>query len=862
MTSHGASPRSTKRRKIDHFGPQEPAAAPQAVQAIKNAVLGRFSPFGYNAQNTRPTTQDAVVEGSHGMSYDADTEINGMEVDPVVDSAYDSAPARDELGDDENGVVETPSKSKRGLRAGKRQSTTDVGTMIDKGAGKIATPLKRKRKKYRAQSGSMGAGASTQGDILEGIARQHRFYGADGEDASVIGVGQVRGTFEAADGLERSDSEVGNEGMEAGLGITELKGNGELGSTRQDGVGKNKSDIEDSANNQRGRSSGRQRRKPRRYSTEMAESITVQHTPTASAGRPRGRKKQASAVVTVAEPEDELSLGFKDIPTITDPSEGAHPLEVPRLNLLPPEDAMQADEVVITPTKKRGRPPKAIPDVVLTPRAPLTLTVEQPTVVDNSRQSLNDSCENLRLILQGEGGEESLTAIKKHVLEGLTGKRRLPLVGLDAEYEKLHQLVEQTIVAGEGNSMLVIGARGTAKTNLVETVLSDLAALHHEDFYVVRLNGFIHTDDKLALREIWRQLGREMEVEDETMGIRSNYADTLASLLALLSHPAELAEVNADQAAKSVIFIMDEFDLFTTHPRQTLLYNLFDIAQSRKAPIAVLGLTTRVDVVESLEKRVKSRFSHRYVHLSLPKSFPAFQNICKSALEVLDPAFELSTSLTDSPPRGPHFSKLHHAWNAYISTLFSHSPPLTSSLLRTYHLSKSIPSFLTTCLLPLASLSPTHIPTSTSFLSNPLSPPDSKLHLLPGLSDLALALLIAAARLDIILDTDVCNFHMAYDEYQRVAARAKVQSSAAGAVAVGAGSKLWGKEVAMGAWEGLAGLELLMPAGGTGSGVGGGSGNGGGGAGGRMWRVDVGLEEIGPSVPGLGAVMARWCREI
>lgn len=34
-------------------------------------------------------------------------------------------------------------------------------------------------------------------------------------------------------------------------------------------------------------------------------------------------------------------------------------------------------------------------------------------------------------------------------------------------------------------------------------------------FHVVRLSGFIHTDDKLALREIWRQLGKEMEVEDE-----------------------------------------------------------------------------------------------------------------------------------------------------------------------------------------------------------------------------------------------------------------------------------------------------------------------------------------------------------
>ena len=92
--------------------------------------------------------------------------------------------------------------------------------------------------------------------------------------------------------------------------------------------------------------------------------------------------------------------------------------------------------------------------------------------------------------------------------------------------------------------------------------------------------------------------------------------------------------METDQVAKSVIFILDEFDLFASHPRQTLLYNLFDIAQARKAPIAVLGLTTKIDVVESLEKRVKSRFSHRYVHLAPPKSFVAFWEACKEGLLV------------------------------------------------------------------------------------------------------------------------------------------------------------------------------------------------------------------------------------
>jgi origin recognition complex subunit 4 len=50
---------------------------------------------------------------------------------------------------------------------------------------------------------------------------------------------------------------------------------------------------------------------------------------------------------------------------------------------------------------------------------------------------------------------------------------------------------------------------------LLENIISDVSREHPQDFHVVRLNGFIHTDDKLALKEIWRQLGREMAVEDD-----------------------------------------------------------------------------------------------------------------------------------------------------------------------------------------------------------------------------------------------------------------------------------------------------------------------------------------------------------
>ncbi|RDL38824.1 uncharacterized protein BP5553_03164 [Venustampulla echinocandica] len=452
------------------------------------------------------------------------------------------------------------------------------------------------------------------------------------------------------------------------------------------------------------------------------------------------------------------------------------------------------------------------------------------------------------------GLEVHLKKIQRTLLDRLTGQKRIRLRGHDEQMQKVHQVVEQTVLAGEGNSMLVIGGRGCGKTTLVESVISDISTDHREKFHVVRLNGFIHTDDKVALREIWRQLGREMDVEGDLATKTSNHADTLATLLALLSHPSEISGSSSEQIAKSVIFVLDEFDLFTTHARQTLLYNLFDIAQARKAPIAVLGLTTRVDVVESLEKRVKSRFSHRYVYLSLARSLPMFWEICKQGLTV--DAGEVDVELGPEQPGQKEFLLF---WNAMVDDLYTNDDHFKHYLQSYFYRNKSVPAFFGSCILPIASLSPSSLPlASRAFLSSALSvsPPDSKLHILPGLSELELALLIAAARLDIILDTDTCNFAMAYDEYCSLTSRHKIQTSSTGVAALGSSTKVWGKDVALGAWEKLAAYELLVPAG-----IGGGGGRDFGIAG-RMMKVDVGLEEITGSLDGLAGVMAKWCREI
>lgn len=77
--------------------------------------------------------------------------------------------------------------------------------------------------------------------------------------------------------------------------------------------------------------------------------------------------------------------------------------------------------------------------------------------------------------------------------------------------------------------------------------------------------------------------------------------------------------------------MLEEFDLFCTHHNQTLLYNLFDVSQSAQAPICVVGVTCRIDVVQLLEKRVKSRFSHRQMFLHPDSKKTYLGDICSQS---------------------------------------------------------------------------------------------------------------------------------------------------------------------------------------------------------------------------------------
>ncbi|XP_047403353.1 origin recognition complex subunit 4 isoform X2 [Sciurus carolinensis] len=169
------------------------------------------------------------------------------------------------------------------------------------------------------------------------------------------------------------------------------------------------------------------------------------------------------------------------------------------------------------------------------------------------------------------------------------------LFGVQVQYKHLIELLKRTAIHGESNSVLIIGPRGSGKTMLINHALKELMDIEvvSENILQVHLNGLLQINDKIALKEITRQLSLENVVGDKVFG---SFAENLSFLLEALK--------KGDRTSSCpVIFILDEFDLFAHHKNQTLLYNLFDISQSAQTPVAVIGLTCRLCLSEDRSVR-------------------------------------------------------------------------------------------------------------------------------------------------------------------------------------------------------------------------------------------------------------------
>ncbi|KAG6895206.1 hypothetical protein C0992_002597 [Termitomyces sp. T32_za158] len=279
-----------------------------------------------------------------------------------------------------------------------------------------------------------------------------------------------------------------------------------------------------------------------------------------------------------------------------------------------------------------------------------------------------------------------LAAQKKAILQAIQQSPEVVNSGCDNENEspstnkvasqQLTDLLSGTINRGEGNSCLILGPRGSGKSRLIEQCISSFSDYNP---LVIRLSGWTQHSDRLAMREIARQLSQQTgnsfpeqgtdELEDVGADAKATTAVHLPSLISLLP-----------TFNRPTVIILDGFDVFALHPRQALLYCLLDTAQSCRVTagtkgLAVIGVTSRNDTIVHLEKRVKSRFSGRMIRTAPPCTLQGWQSIMKVILtwkneELLaDPTLEEGSAVewhdiwTLVVEQFIHDSEVQNVWN-------------------------------------------------------------------------------------------------------------------------------------------------------------------------------------------------------
>lgn len=438
---------------------------------------------------------------------------------------------------------------------------------------------------------------------------------------------------------------------------------------------------------------------------------------------------------------------------------------------------------------------------------------DQPVSLDSTQEIKlpKDQPVSLDPMKEIKVSKEEVAKMKSIITHQLVGNfNNLLNSSLHDKYMDLYNMFEHTIHDNEGHSVLLIGPRSSGKSAMINMALNKLEKDYPQKFITIRLNAFIHIDDNVALREIAKQLDIKLggEADDQmTFELRS-INDTFANILATL----DKNEVTGDDEHRlSIIFIIDEFDKFTSDTKQTLLYNLFDLCQTSSVPICIVGVSTKITVRESLEKRVRSRFSQRLIIINKPSTLDEFWSDAKLSLMLNEKNIE-------------HLGNEGYgkAWNNYIENLFTiKTSNFFKILFQNYYTLKNFQDFNNNFVYPVSqiSLSSPFIDDAKVALYQKCQSKNHIQSIVSSLSQLELFLAIAATRWIEKYELQTLNFNLAYNEYVEMIKTFNIIATTNNSdnafdnnilTNFKINQKIWSSEVMKNLWEILYKLGLLL----------------------------------------------------
>ena len=183
--------------------------------------------------------------------------------------------------------------------------------------------------------------------------------------------------------------------------------------------------------------------------------------------------------------------------------------------------------------------------------------------------------------------------------------------------------------------------------------------------------------------------------------------------------------------------------------------------------MCLIGITCRIDVLDLLEKRIKSRFSHRQIYLFNEYNFDKFIEMAK--FFILN-----NSSMGGFTDNNDMKVKLQKYLTEYVDFLFNENDML-KQFTRLYEIDKSMASLKRLLLLPSVKLQELDKETVKSKNLNPIKNElnkafkmlniDTKFSLFSGVSVLELTLIVVMLEMSELYVDEPFNFDLIYNSY-------------------------------------------------------------------------------------------------
>ncbi|KAF2070204.1 hypothetical protein CYY_008480 [Polysphondylium violaceum] len=232
------------------------------------------------------------------------------------------------------------------------------------------------------------------------------------------------------------------------------------------------------------------------------------------------------------------------------------------------------------------------------------------------------------------------------------------LIALDDQISHLKSLLDITIKEKSSSAILLTGRKSSGKTTLLKYCLQQYDP---SLFAVVYLTSYFHFSETYELSLIAAQLGISLPKE-------KNFQESIGYLEAYLGkQQSELQQYQQQHhghnkrqetiGGKPVFIVIEDFEaMFGQSSKQNLLYKLLDLSHYQGLCLTIIAMTSQYDISNSLEKRLKSRFTS--VVFQVP-SIPTLGGI----IETLDERLKLPDTFQDE--------EFRDQWNDSITEILT-----------------------------------------------------------------------------------------------------------------------------------------------------------------------------------------------